>query len=70
MSFLDGGRAGGDPITGTYISKRNDYGATKFLADGRVVTSSTQGRALGLAGHGPQIETPDDPQESARLGPP
>ncbi len=35
-----GGGAGGDPIVGTYISKRNDYGATKFMADGRVVTSS------------------------------
>ena len=40
VSFGGGGGAGGDPIVGTYISKRNDYGATKFMADGRVVTSS------------------------------
>jgi hypothetical protein len=33
---------GADPIIGTYISLRNNYGATKFNKNGTIVTSSGQ----------------------------
>jgi hypothetical protein len=32
--------ASGDPVVGTYMSMRNDYGGTKFLADGTIVCAS------------------------------
>jgi len=36
------GGAGADPVVGTYFAKRAEYGATRFLANGQVITTDGQ----------------------------